>query len=227
MATRTSNQGTLLTRQKNVLGLKKTNAILDLPSLPVKVVVNNYLRDTTNKLLGLKQNAILACLPLPKKVGVNNSLQYTTNKLFGLTQQNVNLADTQPLANVCGSNYLQETNKKVLGLKENSKGYPQVQMAATLQGTTKNLLGINREKDGASQSEKSTKLQDNTNNVLGLKRKAGGAPQHEKLIKKKSDVGDFTNALVKKRKYTKYPHVNKNAPSQRRIQLTQSSCGCY
>jgi len=57
MATRASNRATGTTRQKNVLGIKKQNENLARPPLPGKVGGSNFLRDTTNKVLGLKRKA--------------------------------------------------------------------------------------------------------------------------------------------------------------------------
>ncbi|CAL4123934.1 unnamed protein product [Meganyctiphanes norvegica] len=57
MATRASNRVTGVTRQKNVLGLKRQNENLARPPLPGKVGGSNFLRDTTNKVLGLKRKA--------------------------------------------------------------------------------------------------------------------------------------------------------------------------
>lgn len=57
MATRASNRVAGVTRQKSVLGLKRQNENLARPPLPSKVGGTNFLRDTTNKVLGLKRKA--------------------------------------------------------------------------------------------------------------------------------------------------------------------------
>lgn len=57
MATRASNRVTGLTKTKNVLGVRRQNENLARPPLPGKVGGTNFLRDTTNKVLGLKRKA--------------------------------------------------------------------------------------------------------------------------------------------------------------------------
>lgn len=57
MTTRASNRVAGVTRQKSVLAVKRQNENLARPPLPGKVGGTNFLRDTTNKVLGLKRKA--------------------------------------------------------------------------------------------------------------------------------------------------------------------------